>query len=71
VYDLPQDVAVRVFELFLLEGERLLIKLLMRMIKLKQKKLLTLYELDLLRYIRSEMIQECLKEKSLKELLKK
>jgi len=46
--------------MFLLDGERVLIKMLTRMIKSKQKKILGLRELDLLTYIRSQMIQECL-----------
>lgn len=60
IYDLPKEQAVRVFEMFLLDGEQLLIKMLVRMVKIKEKKILTLYELDLLKYLRSEMIQECM-----------
>jgi hypothetical protein len=40
IYDLPQAQAIRIFEMFLLDGEKLLIKMLVRMIKLKQKKIL-------------------------------
>lgn len=71
VYDLPKEEAGLVFELFLLEGEKVLIKLLIRMIRYKQKAILALHEFELLKYIRSDMIKECLREKSLKELLKK
>jgi hypothetical protein len=35
VYDVPHYVATRIFELFLLEGEAILLKLLFKMIKLK------------------------------------
>jgi|LauGreDrversion4_2_1035121.scaffolds.fasta_scaffold592729_1 hypothetical protein len=56
VYDLPLDQAIRVFEMFLLDGERVLIKMLIRMVKSKQKKILQIKELDLLQYIRSQMI---------------
>jgi hypothetical protein len=40
VYDVPIEVATRIFELFLLEGEDVLMKLLLKMVKIKQKKLL-------------------------------
>lgn len=56
--------------MFLLDGEKLLVKFLVRMIKYKEKKICQLYELELLKYIRSTMIQECLKEYPLKKLLK-
>jgi hypothetical protein len=70
VYDLPLDLAVRIFEMFLLDGQALLIKLLVRMVTLKQKKILTMGVYELLKYIRSEMISECLSESTLRKLLK-
>lgn len=60
IYDLPQALATRIFEMFLLDGESLLVKFLVRMIRYKEKKIITLYEGELLKYIRSGMIQECL-----------
>ena len=56
--------------MFLLDGEEFLIKLLVRMIKMKQKKILSLHEIDLLKYIRSDMIAECLKDNELKVFCK-
>jgi hypothetical protein len=37
IYDLQQDLATRIFEMFLLEGEKFLIKFLLRIIKKKEK----------------------------------
>lgn len=61
VYDLPPTQAMRIFEVFMLDGETLLVKFIVRMIKLKEKKILAMNEtVDLLKFIRSEMISECL-----------
>lgn len=60
VYDLPRHSALHVFEMFLLDGEKFLIKMLVRMVRLKTKKILGLHELELLKFIKTEMIQECL-----------
>lgn len=54
VYDLPVSQAMRIFEVFMLDGEHILIKFVVRMIKLKEKKILSMFETaDLLKFIRS------------------
>jgi hypothetical protein len=40
VYMTPFDVATRLFELFLLDGELVLIRIILKMIELKQRKIL-------------------------------
>jgi hypothetical protein len=70
VYDVPHSVATRIFELFILEGEKILLSMLYKMIKIKQKKLLSLKHIDLLHYMREGMIMECIKEVPLEELIK-
>ncbi len=71
VYDLPVSQAMRIFEVFMLDGDHILIKFVVRMIKLKEKKILSMFETaDLLKFIRSEMISECLQEYPLSKLLK-
>lgn len=70
VYDVPHYVATRIFELFMLEGEEVIIRILFRMIKLKQSKLLKMQDVDCLRYMRKGMIMECIKEVPLSKLLK-
>lgn len=42
VYQIPLDIATRVFELFIVEGETILIKILFKMLSHKQQKLLSL-----------------------------
>ena len=71
VYDLPPEQAMRIFEVFMLDGETLLVKFIVRMIKLKEKKILTIFDtVELLKFIRSDMISECLQEYPLSKLLK-
>ena len=71
VYDVPHYVATRIFELFLLEGEEVILRLIFKMIKLKQKKLLQMVDYQCMQYMRKGMIMECIKEYPLSQLLKK
>jgi hypothetical protein len=52
IYHMPLDLAARIFEVFLIEGETFLIRLLMKMVELKQSKIITLTEHELLEYLR-------------------
>ena len=65
VYMTPFDVATKLFELFLLDGELVLIKVLLRMIELKQKVILSLQDTDLQSYMLSGMVAECTRSYSL------
>ena len=47
VYMTPLDVATKLFELFLIDGELILIKLLLKMIEVKQRKILLLEDTEL------------------------
>ena len=69
IYDNDRDKAFRIFELFLLEGEQILMDLIAAMLQIKKKKILTLEELDLMNYLRKDMIHECFNEIELSELL--
>lgn len=47
VYMTPFDVATKLFELFILDGELVLIRVILKMIELKQKVILALIDTDL------------------------
>jgi hypothetical protein len=47
VYMSPFESASRLFEMFILDGEMVLIRLLLRMIEVKEKKILTLVDMKL------------------------
>ena len=47
VYMTPLDVASRLFELFLLDGENVLLTIILKMIELKQKKIMAINDLEL------------------------
>ena len=47
VYLTPIEIATRLFELFILDGESALINVLVRMIDLRQKKILKLVDCEL------------------------
>jgi hypothetical protein len=59
VYLTPIEIATRLFELFILDGESALLQVLLRMIELKQKKILSLEDCELQKYMQSGMIIEC------------
>ena len=58
LYDCPENVASHIFEVFLIDGEQVLITILLKTIELREKKILSLQGIDLLRYVRQDMIQE-------------
>lgn len=69
IYHIPLPVGTRILELFMIEGESALIRLLMKMLDLKRTKVLHLLEQQLLDYLRSDIVLECIDEVSLDKLL--
>ena len=69
VYLTPIEIATRLFEIFLLDGENALIRMLLKMIALKQKAILSKDDMDLQRYLLSDMVIECVNQYSLTYLL--
>ena len=69
VYMTPLDVASKLFELFLIDGEHVLIRLILRMIELKQRKILAMADVDLQAYMLCGMVSECTKAYTLDTLL--
>lgn len=69
VYMSPFDQASRLFEMFILDGEMVLIKLLLRMIEVKEKKILTLEDEKLQFYLLQGLVKECTREFTLTKLL--
>eukprot|EP00347_Sterkiella_histriomuscorum_P007534 403348553 len=64
------DNAYQIIDLFLLEGEKVLIKIIVNCLKLKEKKILSFkQEFDLAQYLQQKLLNECLKEYGLKDLL--
>ena len=57
---------MRIFELFLLDGEKVLVEVLAGMIMHKQRRVLEFEDLELMNYLRKDMVQECLSVMSIK-----
>jgi len=70
IYDNDFSAAVKVFELFLLDGEKVLVDLLAGMILHKKHKVLSFDDLELMNYLRKDMVQECLSEMSISDILR-
>ena len=49
-------------DLFMLEGEQVIVDILANMVQLKKKKILQLDELELMNYLRKDMAVECFAE---------
>lgn len=56
IYDNDFNSAVKIFELFLLDGEKVLIDLLAGMIVHKKQKILQLDDLELMNFLRKDMV---------------
>lgn len=69
VYQVPLQIATRIFECFILDGETALNKVLLRMLYSKRETILKLRECELLQYLRSGMIVECVKDMEIEELI--
>jgi hypothetical protein len=68
LYDTPISIGLRIFDVFLLEGEKVLFELIYKMIGLKKNKILELTSQDLFVYLRKRMIKECFEEYNLSTL---
>ena len=69
IYHIPLPVGTRILELFMIEGEAALIRLLMKMLDIKRFKIMHLYEQALLDYLKTDIVLECIDEVSLDKLL--
>ena len=68
LYDTPTNIGIRIFDMFLLEGEKILFDLLYKMLALKRSKILELTSQDLNQYLRKRLVKECFEEYSLTTL---
>ena len=62
ICDYEFEHAARVMDLFMLEGEQVIVDILVNMVQLKKKKILQLDELELMNYLRKDMAVECFAE---------
>lgn len=69
VYLTPLEIATRLFEVFILDGDLAIVRLLIRMIDLKQGEIMSRSDVELQRYVLSGMIIECVEEYSVAYLL--
>jgi len=59
---------MRIFEYFILEGEQGLLNILYRMLDLKVDKICRLEEMQLMSYLRSGFVTECIEEYGIESL---
>ncbi len=70
IYHIPLPIATRFFEAFLFEGETVLIRILFKLLNHKRKRILSLSrDQDLLKYLKTDIVIECIEELSLDQLL--
>lgn len=65
IYRVPLEIATRIFETFIVEGETALVKILFKMLYHKKEKIMALSDVELLEYLRSGIIVECVAELSI------
>jgi hypothetical protein len=69
IYQIPLEIATRIFEFFILDGEMALLKVLFKMLDHKRDKMLELTESELQNYLRTNLIVECVQELTIDQLL--
>jgi hypothetical protein len=69
VYRTPLEIATRIFEIFILDGETALIKALLRVIELRKRKILRLVDEELQKYMLEDIIVECIDRYSISSLI--
>lgn len=69
IYEIEHDYAMRIFESFILDGEQALLRVLYKMIELKQNKILQMEEIELILYLRTNIMNECIKEYGIETLM--
>ena len=69
VYRTPLEIATRLFEIFILDGETALIKALLRVIELRKRKILRLEDEALQKYMLETIIEECIDRYSISSLI--
>lgn len=62
IYQMEHAASMRIMEFFILDGEQALLKVLYKMIEMKCEKILALEEIELIMYLRTNMINECIAE---------
>lgn len=70
MYDCPEDIASHIFDVFLLDGEQVIFTLIIKMIEHREKHILSIEDdEELLNYLRSHMVKDCLKAYPMTKLL--
>jgi hypothetical protein len=69
IYQVPIELGTRIFEYFIVEGETVLLKIIFNMLRHKRKKILGLFEGDLMSFMRTDIIVECVDELTLEQLV--
>ena len=62
IYQIEHDYAMRILEAFILDGEQALLKILYKMLDMKQKKICGMTEIELIMYLRTNLINECIED---------
>ena len=65
----PVEIATRLFEMFILDGEQSFIHLLLRMIELRQDEMYTLTDVSLQNYIHTDLIAKCIQNYPMRTLV--
>ena len=69
ICDYEFEHACRVMDLFMIDGEQILVDILANMVQIKKKKIVQLDELELMNYLRKDMAVECFAEYPMSKFL--
>lgn len=64
IYDAPLPIATRIFEMFLVEGEQVILDLIAGLIETQYSEIITMEETELMEFFRRDILIETFKGKS-------
>lgn len=70
IYDAPLEIATRIFELFLIEGAQIIVDIIVSLIDIQYSKIMHLEELELMHYLRKDIISDVFSSFTFKQILK-
>jgi hypothetical protein len=62
---------MRIFESFMLDGEEALLTILYKMLEKRSHKILQMEDMELITYLRTDIINECIREEGIEALLER
>ena len=68
IYQIEHKYSMRIFEYFILDGDKALMSILWRILQLQGDKICELVEMELIQYLRTDIINDCIEKHGINSL---